>query len=199
MFRSHNRNLLAGVAVVVGTMAAPAQAAPNCEGRAATIVGDAEDNRIFGTDRSDVIVAKGGDDTVEGLGGRDRICGGSGRDLLRGNEGDDLLNTGASVSTADSVEELFGGSGDDVFDATSATRYTRTWAGSGDDEYQGWEGIDYFVGGADDDRVFTYGGPDTLYGGSGDDFLISGNSGQDIVDGGDGSDYCEGNIVSSCP
>ena len=81
---------------------------PQCQGRAATIVGTAGANEINGTSGKDVIVAGGGADDVEGRGGRDLICGGGGNDELEGDAGNDFLNGGTGN------DELEGGPGDDV-------------------------------------------------------------------------------------
>jgi Ca2+-binding RTX toxin-like protein len=72
-------------------VAAPASAAAKCQGKRATIVGTGADNKLKGTRKADVIVAKGGDDSVSGRGGKDRICGGGGKDRLRGGGGNDRL------------------------------------------------------------------------------------------------------------
>ena len=77
-----------------------------CDGKAATIVGTAGDDRIKGTSHSDVIFAGAGNDTVDGRGGNDIICGGAGRDKLRGGAGND---------------RIFGGSGNDTIAATLET------------------------------------------------------------------------------
>ena len=69
-----------------------------CDGKVATIVGTARNDRIRGTSHDDVIFAGAGNDTVDGRGGNDIICGGSGRDNLRGGAGRD---------------RIFGGTGND--------------------------------------------------------------------------------------
>src|SRR5690242_8580755 len=62
-----------------------------CDGRVATIVGTARNDRIKGTSHDDVIFAGAGNDVVDGRGGNDIICGGAGRDTLRGGPGDDRI------------------------------------------------------------------------------------------------------------
>jgi len=69
----------------------PADAAPSCGGRRATIVGTNSRDVIKGTDGPDVIVAGGKRDLIHGLGGNDRICGGTGDDAIYGEDGNDRL------------------------------------------------------------------------------------------------------------
>jgi hypothetical protein len=78
-----------GVAIVNYTVS------QTCAGEAATIVGTDGPDTLRGTNRDDVIAAKGGRDTVLGLQGDDLVCGGSGNDKLRGQGGDDDLRGGA--------------------------------------------------------------------------------------------------------
>ena len=79
------------VAVTVATVPAGAQDPPMCNGREATIVGTAGDDRLFGTEGNDVIVGGDGDDVIRAFGGNDFICGDDGRDRLFGGRGNDTL------------------------------------------------------------------------------------------------------------
>jgi len=113
-----------------------AYAAPQCDGRPATIQGTTGDDTIIGTPGDDVIVAKGGDDVVRGRGGDDVICGGSGADVLIGNDGADVLLGGSGNDT------LEGRAGADVLNGEG-----------GRDELTGDRGEDVLVGGTGTDTA----------------------------------------------
>jgi N-acetylneuraminic acid mutarotase len=123
---------------------------PRCHGHPATIVGDSGPNRLAGTKRTDVIVAKAGRDLIHGYGGRDVICGGGGRDRLLGGGGRDLL--------------LGQGGADPLFGGRAADRLVGGAAG------------DWLFGGPGPDRLFG-GRRDRLFGGRGRDFCALGRSG----------------------
>lgn len=74
-------------------VAAPADAAgaATCNGLRATIVGNAQANKITGTAHRDVIVAGAGNDTVVAGPGNDVICGGDGADRIYGGADNDIL------------------------------------------------------------------------------------------------------------
>ncbi len=85
-------------------------AIPACRGLTPTIVGNAQNNVINGTNAADVIVALSGADTVNGKSGDDVICGGDGPDTIDGGDGKDWIDGGASP------DDLRGGNGDDFLD-----------------------------------------------------------------------------------
>jgi len=115
-----------------------AQAAPVvCGGLKATIVGNATNNTLTGTNQRDVIVAGPGNDRIRGLGGNDVICGGEGSDAIQGGPGDDrlfgeldLLRIDAFGRVVKKGDTISGGEGDDVidlgYDVRPATEGTRT-------------------------------------------------------------------------
>jgi Ca2+-binding RTX toxin-like protein len=149
--------LLVVLSTAFVSVPAPSQAAPSCEGRAATIVGTAGDDEIRGTNGPDVIVARGGDDSVEARGGDDIVCGGGGSDSLRGGRGDD---------------DLVGGAGDDGL-----------LGETGRDRLSGGGGVDSLSGGDDDDRLYAGKGTfNFLSGDQGDDDLNGGPGRGDVVD-----------------
>ncbi len=78
-----------------------------CGGRAVTIIGTPEADRIRGTHGRNVIASLGGNDVIHGLGGRDVICGSAGMDIIRGGGGKDVLIGGANN------DRLLGGPGID--------------------------------------------------------------------------------------
>jgi M6 family metalloprotease-like protein len=90
-----------------GPATATAQAAVRCQGKRATIVGNARANRLRGSRRADVIAGLGGNDRISGLAGNDIACGGAGNDTLDGGRGNDVLDGGPGNDT------LIGGLGRD--------------------------------------------------------------------------------------
>jgi Ca2+-binding RTX toxin-like protein len=184
---------------VAGTIVAlPGQIEIRGTSGADVIVGNGENNRIWGfggSDRicggrgGDMIRPGSGDDRVKGGRGADRIVYRSGEDILHGNKGDgDLLDfrsqgspvsvdlkkhaavVGGTVLTIDGFERVFGGSGDDVISGSDRDEVLKGYAG------------------ADDLR--GRGGSDRLYGGRGSDRLDGGAGDQDHLDGGRGTDTC---------
>lgn len=93
-----------------------------CNGLPATIVGDNNDNMIFGTSGNDVIFDPAGNDTIHGLGGADVICGGPGRDVLFGGRGRDrLYGSGGrdNLSGGSGRDRCVGGTGRDKLSCES--------------------------------------------------------------------------------
>jgi Ca2+-binding RTX toxin-like protein len=94
---------------------APAPTA-RCQGRPATIVGNASSQTLNGTGRRDVIAALGGRDTVRGRGGNDIVCAGAGNDVVNGGAGNDVIRGDAGKDTlkgAGGRDRLLGGGGRD--------------------------------------------------------------------------------------
>ena len=97
--------------------------------------------------------------------------------------------------TEASVERAFGGSGDDLFDATGTTAATTQSGLGGNHQLIGGNNADRLFGGSGDDVLVGNGGNDRLYGGSGADQL-SGGSGNDILNGDAGDDILAGGLGS---
>ena len=76
-----------------------------CRGRNATIAGAAGDDALPGTQKPDVVVARGGDDTIKGRRGRDWICGGTGDDVITTGAGRDRVWPGPGTDTIDGARE----------------------------------------------------------------------------------------------
>ena len=115
---------LSAVVLVATTVLAPiaVSAAPECFGKAATIVGTSGDDVLIGTSGNDVIVGRGGNDRLVGKGGNDRICGGAGDDELLGGAGRDRLDGGAGsdvLAGGNGRDQLSGGPGADTIDGNS--------------------------------------------------------------------------------
>lgn len=167
--------------LTVATVAAPTSAArPKCDGKVATIV--SRQRVIRGTDRADVIVAKGTRaNVIYGKGGRDRICSGAGDDTIYGGGGNDRLFGGSGD------DELFGQAGkDDIFGFAGTDIID---GGGGGDFLSGGKGDDRIEGAAGNDVVRGGDGPDSI-GGSGGDDKLYGEGGNDEINGGPGTDIC---------
>ncbi|MBK8293580.1 MAG: hypothetical protein IPK93_01955 [Solirubrobacterales bacterium] len=92
-------------------------AGPKCGGKAATISGSPNKDRLKGTRKRDVIAGLGGNDVIKGLGGNDLICGGEGNDKLIGGKGNDKLigDQGKDrLSGGPGRDRLVGGKGRDT-------------------------------------------------------------------------------------
>jgi Ca2+-binding RTX toxin-like protein len=107
--------------------------------------------------------------------------------------GDDIIilgcldyGCGASFETI-----LDGGAGDDVLDASRATRSVTLIGGAGNDILLGGRGNDLLIGGDGCDILRGGCGDDTLLGGAGMD-LLEGGWGNDVLCGGEGSDLILG-------
>ena len=106
--------VLGGVVLLVSILPmGAADAAPNCFGRPATIVGTEGNDNLRGTSRADVIVGLGGRDEINGLGGVDRLCGQRGPDTVSGGPGSDKLSGG------ETSDQLSGGDGNDLLDGNT--------------------------------------------------------------------------------
>lgn len=147
----------------------PAQAAPKCFGKEATIVGTSGHDVLEGTPGNDVIVGNGGVDAVTAKGGDDRIC--------------------LSDGWVDDPSTIDAGSGSDRIDAGDGA--SNVSAGDGRDVVYGRGGEDMVVGGRLADTVFGGEGVDYLFGEGGHDRL-HGEGGNDVVHGYDGDDVLDG-------
>ena len=105
-------------------------------------------DRILGTDASNIVNGNAGNDEIVGLGGDDLLRGAQGNDMIAGGEGNDLLlgNKGD--------DELFGGAGNDVI--------------------KGGKGADILIGNTGNDMLIAGGGEegDFLMGSTGADQFI---------------------------
>jgi Ca2+-binding RTX toxin-like protein len=178
--------------------------------------GNSGNNTIVGYGVGDnVIDGAAGNDTLEGGAGNDALYGGDGNDILRGGDGNNTLDGGAGndvlFSSATSVDNLTGGTGDDVYEIHNIADIITENPGSGTDTV--WTDVSYTLaanvenmylvgsingtGNAGDNTIVSYGaGEHTIDGGAGNDFLAGGTSndtllggaGNDALYGGDGND-----------
>ncbi|MEL7213059.1 MAG: Hint domain-containing protein [Pseudomonadota bacterium] len=178
------------------------------------ILGGAGDDTVDAGSGDDLVDVSDGQDTIDLGDGADhvQIIDNTGHDSLDGGAGFDRLDfdeydgwdvtiseAGTGTYTNDNgasgdftnFERLSGSSGDDVFDASTATQSVQidssggddiVLGGSGDDLLDGEKGDDTISGGAGDDRIEGGTGQDTLTGGAGDDtFVWKIGDGHDII------------------
>jgi Ca2+-binding RTX toxin-like protein len=200
-------------AALIGALivpAAPAHAAPTCNGLPVTITGTAGNDTITGTAGADVISAGAGNDTVFGLDGNDTVCLGPGNDVLNGGGGEDTM-------VADAVpdgRDVLSGDVEDVTYAARTTPVNVTLDGVANDGAAGENdnippSVSRVLGGSAADvinsaaapfQTFLEGGPGNdrlsgnfgLFGGVGDDILTFTGTGAGSLFGGDGNDTITG-------
>ena len=177
---------------------------------AAFMNGGPGNDRLIGTDTSELIRARAGNDIVLARGGPDTVVGGAGRDRLFGQRGNDRLSGNAGNDRIDGgrdSDRLFGGPGNDLLlgragrDVLSGGKgRDRLLGGSGNDLLNGGSGRDRLEGGPGNDRLLGARGFDLLLGGPGDDQVnggadndtVNGLGGRDLVVGGGGFDLLLG-------
>ena len=118
------------------------------------IEGSLGDDRITGTNGSDILIGFSGSDTIHGGDGTDVIQGNEGSDKLYGDNSDDILQGGIGS------DQLYGGDGNDII------------AGGADD--------DLLVGGGGNDKLYGDLQDDVLIGGPGADYFDCGE-GIDVI------------------
>ncbi|HIK06317.1 MAG TPA: hypothetical protein IGS40_16640 [Trichormus sp. M33_DOE_039] len=146
------------------------------------LVGDVNDDQIYGY---------GGDDTIDGGYGNDSLYGGDGNDTIYGSYSNDKLDGGYG----DDI--LYGDTGEDILEGSYGD--DRLYGGAQSDRLSGGENNDLLKGGSEDDILEGgYGndilngdeGNDSLDGGGNDDILI-GSTGNDTLNGGGGMDSAD--------
>lgn len=179
---------------------------------------------LTGTARQDRLVGSDGSNVLNGLAGNDELFGGLGDDRLEGGSGNDVLNGGAGS------DRMLGGIGDDIYyvdssgdivienpgEGTDTVRstiasYTLTsdvnilyldgsqalnGTGNASPNTMNGNGLSNQLLGLDgDDKLYGNGGNDRLEGGAGDDFL-KGHAGTDTYVGGTGADSFDWNTIA---
>jgi Ca2+-binding RTX toxin-like protein len=133
-------------------------------------VGSFGDDRITGSNETEVIIGLLGADTIRGEGGDDNIQGNEDLDKLYGEDGNDLLQGGAAT------DQVYGGQGDDILSG-----------GTGDNFLVGEQGNDKLYGGTQDDILHGGQGADYFDCGEGIDIIIDFN----IEESDDNAGNCE--------
>ena len=176
-------------------------------GNADTLVGGVGRDWMDGGDDGDTFIADNGDTF-----GGDVIFGGNGRDTVladarvaatglhlnlfaHGTAVTAAVNLVANTSAAIDVEEVQGGTGNDVIDAhrLGSGEWINLYGNDGADTLIGGAGDDELYGGAGADRLVGGASSDKLDGGEGNDVIVVDNGDvsvayRDIVIGGDGYD-----------
>jgi Ca2+-binding RTX toxin-like protein len=155
--------------------------------------GNAGDNTIVG--------AGAGDNVIDGGAGNDTLSGGDGNDILKGGAGNNTLNGGAGndilYSSATSVDNLAGGTGDDMYEVLNGLSTISENAGEGTDTV--FTNVSYTLA-ANVENMYLFGssngtgnaGDNTIVGAGAGDNLIDGGAGNDNLSGGDGNDTLKG-------
>ncbi|WP_291552210.1 hypothetical protein [Bosea sp. (in: a-proteobacteria)] len=155
------------------------------------------DDELDGGDGDDALQGGNGNDRLIGGLGDDFLLGGAGNDTLIGGAGNDLLDGGDGIDTADYTSDTDGvtvdlgtgqGRGDGIGRDT-LTGVENVIGGSGDDVLTGNELANLLDGGAGKDRIVA-GAGDTVRGGDGDDLIeiYTQTGAPAAVDGGAGDD-----------
>jgi Ca2+-binding RTX toxin-like protein len=172
------------------------------------LIGGLGNDVLRGGEGNDILEGGEGDDNLNGEAGNDILNGGAGLDVLsvEGNFNYTLSNTqfiGEGTDTLASIEgaNLFGGSGNNIFNTTAftigdvilygGTGNDRLSAGAREDLLYGEEGMDTLSGGAGNDYMDGGTGNDSLIGEQGNDYL-QGGEGNDMLLGSDGNDAFDG-------
>jgi hypothetical protein len=178
------------------TAAPPIDLPPECshlQGIITNVIeGTEEEDDIWGTPESDLILGYGGEDEIDGKSGHDCIVGGNADDELDGGNGNDVILGGAGEDKIDAGDEndlIYGGTGND--DINGGDNNDVIYGNEGDDEIDGGHGEDRIEGGIGDDEIDGGNGPDYIDGGEGNDD-IKGGHGNDVILGGPGNDEIDG-------
>uniref|UniRef100_UPI0040472DEE hypothetical protein n=1 Tax=Aliarcobacter sp. TaxID=2321116 RepID=UPI0040472DEE len=181
-------------------------------GLGTTTITDIEN--LFGSAYIDVMTGDSNDNSINGYLENDTLFGGAGNDFLLGGEGNDILRGETGIDRYD------GGEGEDLIDfyyTTSAVEVNLSTTGVINDGYGNEETqvtsieniggtLDYndiLTGDNNNNKIYGYGGADTLsglggvdtlYGGEGNDKLITGAGAGDVAFGGNGTDTFTGNL-----
>jgi serralysin len=197
--------------------------------------GTGNDN-LIGNQADNVLNGNNGDDTLRGGAGNDALNGGAGVDtadwsdatskvvvVLSSTGGDAVTVAGLGTDTLTSIENLTGGSADDILNGNQLVNILTGGAGNdilvgnaGNDTYYGGDGGDTIseltVSTLDNDTIYGGNGVDIIYANFGDDLVYGGtdtannyislgdgadqafgSEGTDVVLGGNGDDIITGN------
>jgi Ca2+-binding RTX toxin-like protein len=154
------------------------------------IHGGAGNDVVLGTDLSDVIYGEDGNDTLFGYGEDDTIIGGSGADRISGGAGRDRASyVDHTVAVSLSLNGVTGDDGAPGEADTIQSDVEDLEGGSGNDVLNGNSDANVLMGGDGTDQVFGNAGDDTLFGNQLDSMsasnepdLLVGGAGNDTVD-----------------
>ena len=173
-----------------------------------TFNGGSQGDQMFGEDGDDSLQGGGGPDLMDGGNGFDNVSYATRTNAVRVDQ-DGLWDDGESVSlffpeldnVMPSVEEVTGGSGNDLFVGSSGANIYH--GGDGADTINGYAGDDTLFGDGGSDSIDGGYGTDTVDGGLGDDGLMTRDNGAlDHVACGDGTDSVvadrEDDVAAGC-
>ncbi len=132
---------------------------------------------------NDVLSGDGAANALSGGSGNDELRGQDGADVLDGGMGNDLLDGGAGIDTASYAAfttgvsinlSLVGPLTTGAAGIDTLLSIENLIGGSGNDVLVGDAGTNVLTGGSGDDYLSGSGGADTLMGGTGNDFLVGG-------------------------
>jgi Ca2+-binding RTX toxin-like protein len=151
--------------------------------------GNAGDNTIIGYGAGANLIDGGaGNDNLSGGDGNDTLKGGAGNNTLNGDAGNDWL-----YNSATSVDNLAGGSGDDVYEVLNGLATIIENAGGGTDTV--FTNVNYTLA-ANVENMYLFGSVNgtgnssnnTIFGYGAGDNVINGGGGSDTLTGGAGND-----------
>jgi Ca2+-binding RTX toxin-like protein len=136
------------------------------------LTGNAGNDKLIGGDGNDAMLGGANNDTLDGGAGSDSFSGADGLDVA-----DYTARNSPLVITIDNVPNDGdpGGEMDNVNDSVEAV-----WGGSGNDHITGSSAANRLEGRGGNDSLYGGSGADLLYGGAGDDYLNGGDDG--VVD-----------------
>lgn len=133
------------------------------------------DSSLNGPLNQDLVIdGSFGDDRIEGSNSSDIIIGLLGADTLRGGNGDD------KIQGNEDLDKLYGGNGGDLLQGGTAT--DQLYGGQGDDILAGGIGDDYLIGEDGNDKLYGGVEDDILQGGPGADYFDCGDGIDIIID-----------------
>ncbi|MDA0239288.1 MAG: FecR domain-containing protein [Proteobacteria bacterium] len=174
-----------------------------------TLMGFGGNDTLSGGDGNDMLTGGAGDDIVSGDAGDDTLIAatGAGNDSYDGGTGTDTavfssatatvtvnLSMGSATGTEigtdtlTAIENVIGGSGDDM--VTGDSNANQLTGGAGNDSFVGSGGLDSYIGGAGSDTVTYFSGTNVfsvfdvefVFGGTGDDSVtFSNGAGENII------------------
>lgn len=154
------------------------------------IDGGGGDDTLVGADGDDAIDGGTGADNIDGANGNDRLTGGSGTDsdVLNGNSGVDAVDySDRSVGVTATLDESGIGTGGQPGESDDLKSVENVMGGTGDDVFTGSSNQNRFDGGPGNDQLAGGDGIDTLNGDAGDDSISAADNQSDAVDCGIGS------------
>ena len=155
-------------------------------GKGDVIVGDFQNNLLFGGAGADSIYGLGNDDTIFGQAGNDSLFGNLGDDQIHGGGGNDRIKGNAhndDLIGDDGMDTILGGNGDDFVSGVAGADTLN--GGLGNDTILGGNGRDSICGGFGNDSIDGEAGNDTIDGGFDNDTILGGDGADSIKAGSD--------------